>query len=502
MKTADDARKTKPIKANFNISLPRLALLASILVFGSQLTFAQKSELLKRSVLDQVDSIEPAIEEMAIKLWDYAELAQLERRSADLLARKLDEAGFDVLMNVADMPTAFVATYGTGSPVIGILAEYDALPGVGNQIVPERKPRADSIASGHGCGHNLFGAASVGAAIALKQLMEKEGLKGTLKLFGTPAEETVVGKVYMAKAGIFDGLDAVLEWHPGGTNEVRNQTGRAMNSFEVEFFGQAAHGAADPWNGRSALDAVEMMNYGVNMMREHVRPTARMHYVIPHAGDAPNVVPEYAKVWYYVRDINRAEVGKYYNRILKIAQGAALATETTHKVHLITGVHEYLLNRPMQEALQKNLELVGAPRYTEAEQEFARSLQRVTGKEEKGFNDKIKPLPDEPGEVRGGSTDVADVSWIVPTAGFRVTTAAEDVPWHSWAITACSGTRAGRKGAVVAAKVIAATGVDLLTNPTLVKEARAFFLKATDGKPYQSPIPADQKPPSVEGANQ
>ncbi|MHC4566918.1 MAG: peptidase dimerization domain-containing protein, partial [Planctomycetota bacterium] len=264
---------------------------------------------------------------------------------------------------------------------------------------------------------------------------------------------------------------------------------------EVEFFGQSAHGSADPWNGRSALDAVEMMNYGVNMMREHVRPTARIHYVIPAAGDAPNVVPDYARVWYYVRDINRAEVGKYYSRILKIAEGAALATETTHKVHLITGVHEYLLNRPLQEALQKNLELVGAPKYTEAEQEFARSLQRMTGKEEKGFNDKIKPLPDEPGEIKGGSTDVADVSWIVPTAGFRVTTAAEDAPWHSWATTACSGTRAGRKGAVVAAKVIATTGVDILTNPTLVKEAKAFFLEATEGKPYQSPVPIDQKPP-------
>jgi aminobenzoyl-glutamate utilization protein B len=491
-----------PQKANFRIPLTVSVLLASILVFGSQPTFAQKSELLKRNVLDRVDSIEPLIEEMAIKLWDYSELALAETRSADLLVNILDEAGFKIQTNVADMPTAFVATYGAGSPVIGILAEYDALPGVGNQIVPERKPRADGVTSGQGCGHNLFGAASVGGAIALKQLMEKEGLTGTIKLFGTPAEETVVGKIYMAKAGVFDGLDAVLEWHPGGTNAVRNQTGRAMNSFEVEFFGQAAHGAADPWNGRSALDAVEMMNYGVNMMREHVRPTARMHYVIPRAGDAPNVVPEYARVWYFVRDINRAEVGKYYDRILKIAQGAALATETTHKVHLITGVHEYLLNRPLQEALQKNLELVGAPRYTEAEQEFARTLQRVTGKEEKGFNDKVKPLPDEPGEVRGGSTDVADVSWIVPTAGFSVTTAAEDAPWHSWATTACSGTRAGRKGAVVAAKIIAATGVDLLTNPTLVKEAKAFFMKATGGKPYQSPIPADQKPPSVKAANQ
>ncbi|MHC4685951.1 MAG: amidohydrolase [Planctomycetota bacterium] len=456
--------------------LLKFVTFTALLLFNTQLIFAQKTDLLKQRVIDQVDSIEAVIEEMAIKLWEYSEMALQETQSANLLVSKLDEAGFNVKTNVADMPTAFVATYGSGSPIIGILAEYDALPGVGNQAVPERKPRTDGVTSGHGCGHNLFGAASVGGAIALKELMEKNNLKGTLKLFGTPAEETVVGKVYMAKAGVFGGLDAVLEWHPGAENEVRNQTGRAMNSFEVEFFGQSAHGSADPWNGRSALDAVELMNYGVNLMREHIKPTARIHYVIPNAGEAPNVVPEYTKVWYYVRDINRAEVKKHYDRVLKIAEAAALATETTHKVHLITAVHEYLLNRPLQEALQKNLELVGAPQFTEKEQEFARSLQRVVNKEEKGFNDKIKPLPDKPGEVKGGSTDVAEVSWIVPTAGFRVTTA-------------------GRKGAVVAAKIIATTGIDLLTKPKLLKESKAFFLKATDGKPYQSPIPVNQKPP-------
>ncbi|MHC4678141.1 MAG: amidohydrolase, partial [Planctomycetota bacterium] len=418
-----------------SISL-QLVILAGLLLFNTQAIFAQEVDPLKQEVLDRVGSIEAVIEEMATKLWDYAELPLHERRSADLLIGKLEQAGFGIETNVAGMPTAFVATYGKGAPVVGILAEYDALPGVGNEPVPERKPRADGVTSGHGCGHNIFGAASVGGAIALKQLMEKENLKGTLKLFGTPAEETIIGKVYMAKAGIFDGLDAVIEWHPGDDNEVRNQTGRAMNSFEVEFFGQAAHGAADPWNGRSALDAVELMNYGVNMMREHIKPTVRIHYVIPDAGDAPNVVPEYTKVWYYVRDINRDEVDKLYARILKIAEGAALATETTHKAHLMTAVHEYLLNRPMQEALQKNLELVGAPAFTDEEQEFARSLQRVLNKEEKGFNDKIKPLPDKPGEVKGGSTDVAEVSWIVPTAGFNVATAAEDIPWHSWAATA------------------------------------------------------------------
>ncbi len=476
-------------------SCPSYVSIVGLLLLGTQATYAQQADPLKRDVIAKVDSIEPIIEEMAAKLWEYSEPSLQETRSAALLISKLKEAGFTVETNVAGMPTAFVATYGKGSPVVGILAEYDALPGVGNEAVSERKARADGVTSGHGCGHNIFGAASVGGAIALKQLMEKENLKGTLKLFGTPAEETIIGKVYMAKAGVFGGLDAVIEWHPGDENEVRNQSGRAMNSFEVEFFGQAAHGAADPWNGRSALDAVELMDYGVNMMREHIEPAARIHYVIPSAGDAPNVVPEYARVWYFVRDVNRDAVDKLYARVLKIAEGAALATETTHKVHLITGVHEYLLNRPMQEALQKNLELVGAPQFTEQEQEFARSLQRSLSKPEQGFNDKIKPLPDKPDEVKGGSTDVAEVSWIVPTAGFGVATAAKDIPWHNWAATACHGTQAGRKGAVVAAKVIATTGLDVLTKPALVQEAKAFFLKATDSKPYQSPIPADQKPP-------
>jgi aminobenzoyl-glutamate utilization protein B len=476
-----------------------IMLLALILFSLSPNVSAQNTDDLKRSAIEQVEAIRPLIYEMGSRLWDYSETALLETRSANLLIGKLEDAGFTVERDVAGMPTAFVATYGSGSPVIGILAEYDALPGVGNEPVPGRKSRADGVTSGHGCGHNLFGAASVGGAIALKSVMKKHNLKGTVKLFGTPAEETVVGKVYMAKAGVFDGLDAVIDWHPSTENRVKNHPGRAMNNFEVEFFGQAAHAAADPWNGRSALDAVELMNYGVNLMREHVKPTTRIHYVIPRGGEAPNVVPEYTKVWYYVRDINREEVNKYYERILKIAEGAALATETTHKLYLITGVHEYLLNRPLQETIQKNLELVGLPDFTEEEQEFARVLQRFVEKEEKGFSVEIKPLADEPEPPRGGSTDVAEVSWISPTAGFGIATAAEGIPWHSWAATACHGTEAGNKAAVVAAKVIAATGVDLLTQPDLLKAAKDFFLEATNGKPYETPIPKDQKPPVKKG---
>ncbi len=476
------------MKTPFNIKHLFGSLILSILFLVPQIHLAQNNKALKKNAIEKAEELRPLINEIASTLWDYSETALQETQSAKFLINKLKTAGFRIDEGVAEMPTAFVATYGSGSPVIGILAEYDALPGVGNQAVPERQPRADGVKSGHGCGHNLFAAASVGGAIALKNALEENGIKGTLKLFGTPAEETVVGKVYMVKAGIFDGLDAVIDWHPSDENKVKNQPGRAMNNFEVEFFGQAAHGSADPWNGRSALDAVELMNYGVNMMREHVKPTARIHYVIPNAGEAPNVVPEYAKVWYYVRDINREEVQKYYNRILNIAKGAALATETTYKVHLVTGVHEYLLNRPLQEAMQKNLDWVGAPEFTEEDQTFARTLQRNVGKEEKGFSNKIEPLEDQPGALEGGSTDVAEVSWLVPTAGFRIATAAQDVPWHSWATTACHGTEAGRKGAQVAAKVIAATGADLFTNSDLLKEAKEFLEKATEGKPYVSPL--------------
>ncbi len=470
-------------------------LLLTLLLTGSAGFAAAQLSPQKQAALDEAEALAPDIRNMAMSLWTYAETALLETQSAALLAGILQAEGFAVEQGVAGMPTAFVASYGSGRPVVGILAEYDALPGVGNAPVPRRAPRPDAVTSGHGCGHNLFGAASVGAALALKRAMDAQGLAGTVRLYGTPAEETVVGKVSMAKAGLFDDLDAVLEWHPGDDTKVRNQPGRAMNNFEVEFFGQAAHAASDPWNGRSALDAVELMNYAVNLMREHVRPTTRIHYVIPRAGEAPNVVPEYAKAWYYVRDVDRPSVERWYAWILQIAEAAALGTRTEHKVFLVTGVHEYNLNRPLQAALQQNLEIVGPPVFTDEEQAFARELQRFLEIEEQGFDAEIGPLAETPEPPSGGSTDVAEVSYITPTAGFSVTTAAADVPWHSWATTACHGTEAGVKGAVVAAKVLALTGVDLLTDAALREAAQAFFLEKTGGKPYVSPLPADQAPP-------
>jgi aminobenzoyl-glutamate utilization protein B len=467
--------------------------LACLLAAGTGL--ARDLGSAQKLALEAAGQLEDLTGEISRDLWKLSETALKEERSAKLLSDVLAAEGFSVEPGVAGLPTAFLATWGEGRPIIGILAEYDALPGVGNAAVPERAPREDGVTAGQGCGHNLFGAASVIGAIAVKRAMEELGLEGTIRLYGTPAEETVVGKVYMAREGLFDDLDVGIDWHPGTETGTRNQPGRAMNSFTVEYFGQAAHGARDPWNGRSALDAVELMNYGVNLMREHVEPTARIHYVIPGGGDAPNVVPEYAKVWYYVRDANRETVQGYYDRILKIAEGAALATGTTHKVSLITGVHECLMNRPLQEAVQANLELVGGPEYTDEEQDFARRLQRFLEVEEKGYVGEVLPLQDEVQPLEGGSTDVCEVSYIAPEIGFRVTTAAAGVPWHSWATTACHGTSAGIKGAVVAAKVIALTAADLVTDPELLAAAKKDFLERTGGRPYQSPVPADQPPP-------
>ena len=465
-----------------------------LVIFICQNSYSQKLSKIKKEIINEVELLKSSIDEVCQTLWDYSEIALREQRSAEYLTGILKKEGFKIEKAVAGMPTAFVASYGSGKPIIGILAEYDALPGVGNAPVPYREARNDGITSGQGCGHNLFGSACINAAIVIKKIMEKHGFSGTLRLYGTPAEETVVGKVYMARAGLFDDLDASLEWHPDTENKVNYESSLAMNNFQVEFFGQAAHGAVDPWNGRSALDAVELMNFGVNLMREHVYPTTRMHYVIPNAGEAPNVVPEYAKVWYYVRDTSRTNVEKYYNRILNIAEGAALATNTTHKVTLITGVHEYNLNYPLMKAIQSNMEIVGPPKFTDEEQSWGKKLQESTQKDQEGFRSVLKKIPDnwEKLPVTGGSTDVAEVSFITPTAGFGIATAPFGVPWHSWATSASHGTKTSFKSAHLATKIRALTAIDLFTNEKLRNEAMNYFISKTGGKPYQSPLPDGQ----------
>lgn len=456
---------------------------------------AQSVEEGKESALAHATALDDMVAETSMRLWDFAELALRESRSAEHLADVLEQEGFTLELGVAGMPTAFVASWGSGSPVLGVLAEYDALPNIGNAAVPRQEPREDGHAHGQGCGHNLFGAASVAAAIAIKRMMADHGVPGTVRLYGTPAEEIVVGKVYMARDGLFDDLDASIVWHPGQKTAVSNNRARALNNFEVTFRGQAAHGAADPWNGRSALDAVELMNHGVNMMREHVEPSARIHYVMPNAGDVPNVVPDYAKAWYYVRDTTRAAVDENYAWILDVAAGAAQMTRTEHEVFLVTGVHPYTLVRPLQEAMQANLERVGPPAFTEEDQAFAKELQGFLEVEATGLNDTIGHLAPAPLPAGGGSSDVAEVSYIAPTVEFSVTTAAENVPWHSWATTASHGTPGAIKGAQVAARALALMGAELVLDGDLLARAKAAHAEEIGGRPYQSPIPAGQPPP-------
>ncbi len=444
--------------------------------------------------------------------WDLAEVGLLETKTSQLLVDILEANGFTVERGVAGMPTAFVATYGSGSPVIGLMAELDALPELSQEAVPYRKPRKEG-AAGHGCGHCGYAATAVGAAIAVKKAIEAHGLGGTVKCFGCPAEETLVGKVFMVRDGVFDGLDACLGHHPSGTNTVSMGSSNAMNSVKFEFFGKASHAAGSPDKGISALDAVELMNVGVNYMREHVIQETRMHYVIEEGGHEPNVVPAYARSWYYVRAPERDLVDKYYEWVLRIADGADLMAGTTHKVRFLTGAHQTIPNRPLAELVVANMREVGAPSYTEEELAFAAELGKSVDSQEKlaGLRQSILPdalelldvdintrIYDPFGEERkggGGSTDVAEVSWITPTVEFGTACFVVGTPGHSWQNTAVSGTSIGHKSTLFAAKTMATTTLDLLTQPETLESVRKDWEQRMEGRTYQNPLPPDLKPP-------
>ncbi len=449
---------------------------------------------LRRQARQVVAAERATLIELSDALWRYAETSLREQRSSAELIGYLSARGFEIERGVAGMPTAFVASYGSGRPVVGILGEFDALPGISNKAEPKEAPLVEG-SPGHGCGHNLFGAASAGAAVAAKTVLDRNQLPGTIRFFGCPAEETVIGKVYMARDGVFDDLDVCLDWHPSDETGVDLSSTRAMNNFVVEFFGKTAHGASDPWNGRSALDAVELMNHAVNMLREHVEPTTRIHYVISDGGGAPNVVPGYARVWYYVRDMKRDGVEPTYQRVLDCAKGAAIATGTRHEVTLTTGVHSYLLNRALSEVLDRNLREVGAPEWTDQEVAFAKAIQRETGKPEVGMFAGIADLPEQELPAKGGSTDVAEVSRIVPTAKLRVASAPVDAPWHAWPVVACAGMSIGHKAMLTAAEVLGASAVELFLSPEAVAAAQKEIAEKTEGQTYESPIPAGQRPP-------
>jgi aminobenzoyl-glutamate utilization protein B len=493
-----DRRAQCLIRRRKAVLLSAIALLASGISPAAQAAGTSTDRLKARGIAIS-DGLAGTVDRLAWSLWTFAEVGLQETRSSRLLASALEKSGFRIEHGVAGMPTAFIASYGSGGPVIGILAEYDALPDVGNAIKPVKEERSDGVTNGHGCGHNLFGAASVGAALALKQMIDEGRLKGTIKVFGTPAEEPDLGKLYMAKAGVFDGLDAAIEWHPGTSIATTNQTGLALNNFVVEFFGQASHAGGSPENGRSALDGLELATHGINLLREHVKSTVRIHYAITDGGKVANVVPGYARMVLNVRDTSRQGVDQVYAQVLRIIKGASEAMNVGHKVTLTSALHEALLNRPLQEAVQANLDRLGGIEYDASDQEFARRLQAETQVPTTGYDGTIEPLRAQPG-YSGGSSDVAEVSRIAPVAGFSATTAPSNIPWHSWATTAAHGTPAAHKGALFAMKAIMLLGVDLLSRPELLRRAKAAFRQASGGIPYKPAIPLDQAPPLPQAA--
>ncbi|MBB6095251.1 aminobenzoyl-glutamate utilization protein B [Povalibacter uvarum] len=445
----------------------------------------------KKAAVQSVDQHSAELIGLSDQIWAFAETALKEHRSAAALADYAEKQGFKVERGVGDMPTAFIASFGSGRPIIGVMGEYDALPGISQKAVAEKTPLQEG-AGGHGCGHNMFGAASLGAAVAIKEQIAAGKLKGTIRFYGTPAEENIGGKTYMARDGFFNDLDVVLAWHPGDKTQADTTSSQAMVDLAIEFRGKAAHAAGDPWNGRSAVDALELFTHGVNLMREHIKPTSRMHYTIVAGGDVPNVVPEYGKVWIWLRDWQRVEVEGLLGRVRRLAEGAATMTETTSTVTVQGGSWEILNNLTGAKLLNANLQWLGTPMYSADEQEFAKKIQRATSVPDVGMDTKIHPLENQ--EQEGGSTDVGDVSWIVPTLHFTVATSPSKAPWHAWPVVATGGMSIGHKGMVLASKTLAATMVDLYEQPATLKAVRAEFEQKRGGVVFDAYIP-DGPPP-------
>jgi aminobenzoyl-glutamate utilization protein B len=387
------------------------------------------------------------------------------------------------------MPTAFIAEYGTGGPVIGILAEFDALPGLSNAAVPYPQPLPEGDGNGHGCGHNLIGSGAVGAAVAIRSWLETAQVAGTVRLYGCPAEENWNGKILMARTGCFDDLDAALHWHPLDRTMTANIRTTAVASLQVEFLGRSAHAGVSPWLGRSALHAMELFAHGINLMREHIQPTARIHYIFLEAGVAANVIPDHTLVDIRFRDNSPEQVAAGVAWFEDVAAGAARATQTTAKVTFLTGCHNILPNTPMAQRTQAILQALGAPDYSEEEEAFARAVQQATGLPEKGMFRHVVPLQNEPS--LGGSSDVGDVSKLVPTMGFSMPTMPDGISLHSWGATAAHGMSIGHKGALHAAKALAALAAELFSDGELLAAAKADWTKRMDGSRYQSLLPAD-----------
>jgi len=481
-----------PLSPNFRMLLWTTAIVALLTGAAS----AQAASGTHAQLLKLVDQDAAHWQQVSKQIWDYAELGYHETKSSALLQEQLKAAGFRVQAGVADEPTAFIASYGEGKPVVGILGEFDALPGLSQQPVPQRDP-VKAGAPGHGCGHNLLGAGAALAAVALKQYMEANHVAGTLRYYGTPAEEGGSGKVYMVREGLFKDVDVVLHWHPGDDNAVSNGGQLAMVSAKFNFHGVAAHAAMSPDRGRSALDAVMLMGNGVEFMREHVPSSTRVHYIVSKGGVAPNIVPDLAQIDLIARSPWNTTLKDVWDWIQKIAQGASLMTGTTMDISTIGSYANIVPNDPLAARAQKNLEEVGGYTLDPDQKKFAEELQKTFAMQNPpslGETNEIQPLrkfdPNQP----AASTDVGDVSWNVPTIGFSAATFVPGSAAHTWQAAATAGMSIGQQGMVIAAKAIALTAIDLFTDPALVQAAKDDFQKQTAGKSYYTAIPPQQKP--------
>jgi len=450
---------------------------------------ADRADLLKK-----MDARAQHFADVSHQIWEFAEVGYKEVRSSELLKSELRAAGFQIQEKVADIPTAFFASWGQGKPVIGILGEFDALPGLSQEAIPQQKARVAG-APGHGCGHNLFGSASDFAAISVKEYLAEKKIPGTIRFYGTPAEEGGGGKIYMARAGVFNDCDIVLTWHPADANRANVGSNLANITAKFRFYGKPAHAAASPDKGRSALDAVMLMGNAVEFMREHVPQETRIHYIITNGGASPNTVPDFAEIYCYARYPSMPVLDGIWARIVKCAQAGALATETRMEMELINSAYNVLPNGVLATMFDHNLRLLGGVHYTPEEQAFAEALSKTLQPGDGlklGSQEKIQEISHD---VSYASSDVGDVSWIVPTAEMNTATWVPGTAAHSWQSAATSGMSIGQKGMTLAAKVLAMTALDLFTDPKQVQAAKADFDKRRAGNEYKSRVPADQKPP-------
>jgi aminobenzoyl-glutamate utilization protein B len=479
-----------------------IALSALVFALAVLPAVAQELTPAKKTAVAWIDQAKPKFDEVAKYIWDNPELSLVEFKSSAKLQEYLAGNGFKIEKGMAGMPTAFVATWGSGKPVIGFLAEFDALPNLSQASGQLTRAEIVPGAPGHGCGHDIYGTASSTAAIATKAAMEKHGIKGTVKVFGTPAEETLIGKVFMARDGIFDGTDVMLTWHPNDVNGVDYSSMLAMTSVKFQFKGKSAHGASAPEMGRSALDAVELMNVGMNYMREHVVQEARIMYVITKGGEVPNNVPPDAEVWYFIRAPRRTQVDHIWKWMQDVAKGAALMTQTqmTHKI--LAATWEVLPNKALVRIGNANAAAVGAPSFTPEDQKFGEAVIKSLGKEVKGeaFDTTVTP-PDLNQTfpnvfVVKASSDQGNVSWMFPTLIFRAATQAKGTPGHSWNMVAQTKTEPALKGGLAVSKWMATSAIDCLTTPEIISEAWKEHNKTLSETKYYHPIPADLKIPS------